>query len=246
MGQLDGKVAIVTGGGSGIGKGIARAYAEEGCAVVIAGRNAQRLDAVAEELRATGSTIVPIPTNVTDEAQVKALFAQTMERFGRLDIVVNSSGAFDGGPIDEISLDAWNNVIGANLTGPFLCIREAFPIMRKAGGGRIINIGSISAQRTRENMAPYTSSKFGVWGLTQSAALEGRPYGIAVSCLHPGNTLVERRAAGLQAGRSEDDEPMIAVEDMARVALLMATLPPEANMLEAIVLPITQLYVGRG
>ena len=246
MGQLDGKVAIVTGGGSGIGKGIARAYAEEGCAVVIAGRNAQRLDAVAEELRATGSTIVPIPTNVTDEAQVKALFAQTMERFGRLDIVVNSSGAFDGGPIDEISLDAWNNVIGANLTGPFLCIREAFPIMRKAGGGRIINIGSISAQRTRENMAPYTSSKFGVWGLTQSAALEGRPYGIAVSCLHPGNTLVERRASGLQAGRSEDDEPMIAVEDMARVALLMATLPPEANMLEAIVLPITQLYVGRG
>lgn len=246
MGQLDGKVAIVTGGGSGIGKGIARAYAEEGCAVVIAGRNAQRLDAVAEELRATGSTIVPIPTNVTDEAQVKALFAQTMERFGRLDIVVNSSGAFDGGPIDEISLDAWNNVIGANLTGPFLCIREAFPIMKKAGGGRIINIGSISAQRTRENMAPYTSSKFGVWGLTQSAALEGRPYGIAVSCLHPGNTLVERRAAGLQAGRSEDDEPMIAVEDMARVALLMATLPPEANMLEAIVLPITQLYVGRG
>jgi len=246
MGQLDGRVAIVTGGGSGIGKGIARAYAEEGCAVVIAGRNAQRLDAVAEELRATGSTIVPIPTNVTDEAQVKALFAQTMERFGRLDIVVNSSGAFDGGPIDEISLDAWNNVIGANLTGPFLCIREAFPIMKKAGGGRIINIGSISAQRTRENMAPYTSSKFGVWGLTQSAALEGRPYGIAVSCLHPGNTLVERRAAGLQAGRSEDDEPMIAVEDMARVALLMATLPPEANMLEAIVLPITQLYVGRG
>jgi len=246
MGQLDGRVAIVTGGGSGIGKGIARAYAEEGCAVVIAGRNAQRLDAVAEELRATGSTIVPIPTNVTDEAQVKGLFAQTMERFGRLDIVVNSSGAFDGGPIDEISLDAWNNVIGANLTGPFLCIREAFPIMKKAGGGRIINIGSISAQRTRENMAPYTSSKFGVWGLTQSAALEGRPYGIAVSCLHPGNTLVERRAAGLQAGRSEDDEPMIAVEDMARVALLMATLPPEANMLEAIVLPITQLYVGRG
>ncbi len=246
MGQLDGKVAIVTGGGSGIGKGIARAYAEEGCAVVIAGRNAQRLDAVAEELRATGSTIVPIPTNVTDEAQVKALFAQTMKQFGRLDIVVNSSGAFDGGPIDEISLDAWNNVIGANLTGPFLCIREAFPIMRKAGGGRIINIGSISAQRTRENMAPYTSSKFGVWGLTQSAALEGRPYGIAVSCLHPGNTLVERRAAGLQAGRSEDDEPMIAVEDMARVALLMATLPPEANMLEAVVLPIKQLYIGRG
>lgn len=246
MGQLDGKVAIVTGGGSGIGKGIARAFAQEGCSVVIAGRNAERLGSVAEELRTTGSEIMAVPTDVTDEGQVKALFARTMERFGRLDIVVNSSGAFDGGPIDQLSLDAWNNVIGANLTGPFLCIREAFPIMKKAGGGRIINIGSISAQRSRENMAPYTSSKFGVWGLTQSAALEGRPYGIAVSCLHPGNTLVERRAAGLTAGRREDDEPMISVDDMARVALLMATLPPEANMLEAIVLPVTQLYLGRG
>lgn len=245
MGQLDGKVAIVTGGGSGIGKGIAQAYAQEGCAVVIAGRNAERLNAAADELRATGK-IVAVPTDVTVEEQVKALFAKTMERFGRLDILVNSSGAFDGGPIDRITLQAWNNVIGANVTGPFLCIREAFPIMKRAGGGRIINIGSISAQRTRENMAPYTASKFGIWGLTQSAALEGRPYGIAVSCLHPGNTLVERRAAGMAAGRREDDEPMIAVEDMARVALLMATLPPETNMLEAIVLPVTQLYIGRG
>ena len=95
-------------------------------------------------------------------------------------------------------------------------------------------------------MAPYTTSKHAIWGLTQSAALEGRPYGIAVSCLHPGNTLVERRAAGMASGRREDDEPMIAVENMARVALLMATLPPEANMLEAIVLPVTQLYIGRG
>ena len=103
-----------------------------------------------------------------------ALFRQTMDRFGRLDILVNSAGAFDGGPIEDLSLEAWNNVIGACLTGPFLCIREAFKIMKPAGGGRIINIGSISAQRSRVNSAPYTSSKFGVWGLTQSAALEGR------------------------------------------------------------------------
>jgi NAD(P)-dependent dehydrogenase (short-subunit alcohol dehydrogenase family) len=246
MGQLDGKVAIVAGGGSGIGKGIARAFAQEGCTVVIAARNAGRLNATAEELRATGSEIVAIPTDVTVEEQVKALFGETMERFGRLDILVNSSGAFDGGPIDQISLEAWNNVMGANVTGPFLCTREAFGIMKEAGGGRIINIGSISAQRSRENMAPYTTSKHAIWGLSQSAALEGRPYGIAVSCLHPGNTLVERRAAGMAAGRREDDEPMIAVEDMARVALLMATLPPEANMLEAIVLPVTQSYIGRG
>ena len=243
MKQLQNKVAIVTGGGSGIGKGIARAFADEGCAVVVAGRTVSRLEASAEELRDSGSEVIAIPTDVTDEAQVKALFGQTMERFGRLDILVNSSGAFDSGPIDELSLAAWNNVIGANLTGPFLCTREAFRIMKPAGGGRIINIGSISAQRSRLSLAPYTASKFGVWGLTQATALEGRDYGIAVSCLHPGNTVVERRSS---SGKASDDEPMIAVEDMARVALLMATLPPEANMLEAIVLPVTQMYLGRG
>jgi len=257
MAELQGKVAIVTGGGTGIGKGIAQAFAEEGCTVVIASRNEARLRAAAEslsqavrgKLHHTGAEIAAIPTDVTVESQVKALFAQTMDRFGRLDILVNSSGAFDGGPIDEISFQAWQNVIGANLTGPFLCIREAFPIMKAAGGGRIINIGSISAQRTREQMAPYTASKFGIWGLTQAAALEGRPHGIAVSCLHPGNTAVERRMTpdvSVRRDREADQEPMIPTEEIARVALLMATLPPEANMLEAIVLPVTQLYIGRG
>jgi NAD(P)-dependent dehydrogenase (short-subunit alcohol dehydrogenase family) len=243
MAQLQDKVAVVTGGGSGIGKGIALAFAEEGCAVILAGRTVPRLEAAAKEIRQIGAQAVAIPTDVTDEAQVVALFQQTMDRFGRLDILVNSSGAFDGGPIEDLSLEAWNNVIGACLTGPFLCTREAFKIMKPAGGGRIINIGSISAQRSRVNSAPYTSSKFGVWGLTQSAALEGRPYGISVGCLHPGNTAVERR---MDSDRTSDDEPMIATADMARVALLMATLPPEANMLEAIVLPVEQLYIGRG
>lgn len=247
MGKLDGKVAIVTGGGSGIGKGIARAYAEEGCAVVLAGRNVARLEQAAQEMAgATGAAVLAVPTDVTDEAQVKALFAQTMERFGRLDILVNSSGAFDGGRVDQISLEAWNRVMGANVTGPFLCTREAFAIMKDAGGGRIINIGSISAQRPRENSSPYTTSKHAIWGLTQAAALDGREFGIAVSCLHPGNTLVERREHGAAAGRDQDIEPMIPTEDMARAALLMVTLPPEANMLEAIVLPVTQKYVGRG
>ena len=243
MRQLEGKVAIVAGGGSGIGKGIAKAFAAEGCSVVIAGRNADRLRAASEELSKTGAQILAIPTDVTEEAQVLALFKQTIERFGRLDILVNSSGAFDGGPIDQISLAAWDRVMGANVTGPFLCTREAFKIMKAAGGGRIINIGSISAQRSREGMAPYTTSKFAIAGLTQSTALEGREYGIAASCLHPGNTLVERRMA---SGSTQDAEPMIAVENIARAALLMATLPPEANMLEAIVLPVTQKYIGRG
>ncbi|NLS77663.1 MAG: SDR family oxidoreductase [Chloroflexi bacterium] len=243
MGQLEHKVAIVTGGGSGIGKAIAEAFLREGCAVTIAGRNAKRLRAAAEELRAGGGEVWDVPTDVVQEEQVQELFRQVMARHGRLNILVNSSGAFDGGPLEELTLETWNKVIGANLTGPFLCTREAFRIMKPAGGGRIINIGSISAQRTRMNNAPYTSSKFGIWGLTQSAALEGRPYGIAVSCLHPGNTAVEWR---LDEGIEMNREPMVAPEEMARVALLMATLPPEANMLEAIVLPVKQLYIGRG
>jgi NAD(P)-dependent dehydrogenase (short-subunit alcohol dehydrogenase family) len=243
MGQLQGKVAIVTGGGSGIGKGIALAFAAEGCGVVLAGRTLSRLEQAATEIRALGVECLAVGCDVTDEAQVMALFEQTMSSFGRLDILVNSSGAFDDAPLEELTMAQWNNVLGACLTGPFLCTREAFKIMKPAGGGRIINIGSISASRTRINMAPYTAAKFGVWGLTQAAALEGRDYGIAVSCLHPGNTAVERR---MSSGRESDAEPMIPTADMARVALLMATLPPGANMLEAIVLPLGQLYIGRG
>lgn len=243
MGQLTGKTAIVTGGGSGIGKGIALAFAGEGCNLVLVGRTLSRLQTAQAEMQALGVDCLAVRCDVACEADVQALFAETMAHFGRLDILVNSAGAFDDGPLEELTLDQWNNVLGACLTGPFLCTREAFKIMKPAGGGRIINIGSISASRTRVNMAPYTSAKFGVWGLTQAAALEGRDYGIAVSCLHPGNTAVERR---MDSDRDMDDEPMIATEEMARVALLMATLPPDANMLEAIVLPLGQKYIGRG
>ncbi len=238
MGQLTGKVAIVTGGGSGIGKGIAKLFGQEGCSVVIAGRTAARLEAAAEEMRQAGAQVLAVPTNVADEAQVAALFARAMEAYGRLDILVNAAGAFDGGPVENLSLEAWQNVVDANLTGPFLCTREAFRIMKPAGGGRIVNIGSISAQRSRLYSAPYTATKFGVDGLTHATALEGRDYGIAVSALHPGNTLVERRQGV--------NEPMFDVEVIARTALFMVTLPPEANMFQAIVLPLEQSYIGRG
>jgi NAD(P)-dependent dehydrogenase (short-subunit alcohol dehydrogenase family) len=240
MGQLTGQVAIITGGGSGIGKGIAKAFADEGCAVVIAGRQVERLAKAAVDLSAGGATIVAIPTDVVEEAQVSALFQQTMQRFGKLDILVNASGAFDSGPIEALTLQAWNNVMGACVTGPFLCTREAFRIMKPAGHGRVINIGSISAQRSRENMSPYTTAKFAIEGFTHSAALEGRDFGIAVSCLHPGNVMVERRAD------ARGTEPMMETPTIARAALLMATLPPDVNMLDAIVLPLTQKYLGRG
>lgn len=238
MGQLSGKVALVTGGGSGIGRGIALRFAQEGCAVVIVGRTGVRLDAVAKEIAQAGGQALAVIADVSDEAQVAAAFARTIQAYGRLDILINAAGAFDGGPVEELSLAAWQNVMNANLTGPFLCTREAFRIMKPAGGGRIINIGSISAQRSRMHSAPYTATKFGVDGLTHATALEGRAYGIAVSALHPGNTLVERRQGV--------GEPMFEVDVIARTALFMVTLPPEANMFEAIVLPLEQLYLGRG
>ena len=250
MGQLDGKVAIVTGGGSGIGKGIAKAFVDEGCSVVIAARNADRLNATAKELTdeaGSAGTVVAVPADVTDEEQMSNLFAETMERFGRLDILVNSSGAFDGAPVEDLTMEQWQRVLQVNVTGPFLGAREAFKIMKKQGGGRIINIGSIAAQRPRHSSSPYTTSKYAVTGLTHSLALEGRDHGIAVSVLHPGNVMVERRGDGKSAtGRDEGPEPMISTADIGRTALLTATLPGNANMLEAIVLPLGQHYLGRG
>ena len=154
MGQLDGKIAIVTGGGSGIGKGIAKAFVDEGCAVVIAARNGGRLNAAARELAWDAGTVVAIPTDVNDEDQMANLFAKTMEQFGRLDILVSNSGAFDGAPVDEPTMEQWQRVLQVNVTGPFLGAREAFRIMKKQGGGRIINIGSISAQRPRHSRRP--------------------------------------------------------------------------------------------
>ncbi len=243
MHRLEGKVALITGSNQGIGKGIARAFAAEGARVAICARNAAKLDNTVSELRASGADVFAMPFDVTDEAAVKAWVAAAHERFGRIDILVNNAGAFDGGRLDNVSLAAWNNVIGACLTGTFLCSRAVFPIMRQQGGGRIINIGSISSQRPREGGVPYAAAKFGVWGMTQAIALDGRPFGISCSCLHPGNVLVERRA---DSELQSDAEPMMSVETISEVAVTMAALPAHVNMLEAIVLPVGQDYLGRG
>ncbi|MYF97980.1 SDR family oxidoreductase [Candidatus Poribacteria bacterium] len=243
MGQLDGKVAIVTGGNRGIGKGIAKGLAAEGASLTIAARDAELLTQTADELRENGTKVLTVPTDVTEEEQIKTLFDKAMAEYDRLDILVNNAGAFDGGPIDELSTEAWDKVISVNLRAPFLCSREAMRIMKAQGeGGRIINVGSISAHRVRPNTAPYSSSKFGIWGLTQVTALEGRPHGITASCLQPGNTYVER----IQNRPQPPSEPMMDVDALAQAAVLMATLPPNINMLEATVLPVEQLYVGRG
>ena len=243
MSKLTGKVAVITGANQRIGKGIARACAVRGAKLALCARNADRLNATARELEAAGADLLAMPVDVTDERTVERFFDAVIARFGRVDILVNNAGAFDGGRIDELTLEAWNNVIGACLTGAFLCSRRAFALMKQQGGGRILNIGSISAQRPRENSAAYAAAKFGVWGLTQATALDGRPFGIVASCLHPGNVLVERRQ---ESGDVADDEPMMNVETIAEAAMAMLTLPPEVNMLEAIVLPVGQLYLGRG
>ena len=245
MGQLDGKTAIITGGGTGIGKASARAFAREGAAtLVLASRNTENLQTAASELRPLGANVHVVQTDVAKEADVKALFEKSMAVMDRLDILVNNSGAFDGGPVDEVPLDIWQKVIDVNLTGPFLCTREAVRIMKKQGGGRIINIGSISAQMARMNSAPYTTSKHGIVGLTKSTALEGRPHGISASCLHPGNVAVEWRVAGDSSPLNQ--EPMMTPDDIARATLAMAAMPPDVNMLESIVLPVEQPYLGRG
>jgi NAD(P)-dependent dehydrogenase (short-subunit alcohol dehydrogenase family) len=243
MPALVSKVALITGGNRGIGKGIALGLGLEGAALVLVGRGAEELEKTRSELVARCFQVLPIVADVTDEKQVLDIFAKTIERFSRLDILVNNAGAFDGGPIDELSLETWDKVMAVNLRGPFLCTREAFRIMKKQGGGRIINIGSISAQRVRPGSAPYSTSKHGIWGLTQVTALEGRDFGITCGCLHPGNVRVERRQ---NSGKTEDEEPMMSIEELAQTAVLMATLPPHVNMLEAIVLPMGQKYVGRG
>ncbi len=242
MGKLEGKVAIVTGGSRGIGKAIARGLAAEGAKLVITARGVEKLNQTAHELASAGRTIIPIPADVTDEAQVTALFQRTVELFHRLDILVNNAGAFPGGPIDELSVEVWDKVIAANLRGPFLCTRAAMRIMKPQRSGRILNIGSISAQRPRLNSAPYSTSKFGLWGLTNVTALEGREFGISACCLHPGNVPLEDPS--LSARRP--DEPMMEAEELAEVAVLMASQPAHINLLEAIVLPVAQEYLGRG
>jgi len=237
--ELEGKVAVVTGASTGIGKGIAQSFVREGAKVVLASRNEQGLRAVADELRSEKGTVLVVPTDVRRESEVISLFEKTLREFGRLDILVNNAGIFRPAPLDETSLEMWQATIDTNLTGAFLCTRESVKIMKSRGGGRIINIGSISAQMPRPNGVAYSCSKAGLVSLTRTTALMGRNFGIVAGCIHPGNT-----NTGLMT--ETPDEPMMEIAELVRTVLAMATLPPHVNMLDAIVLPTTQLYLGRG
>lgn len=243
MNRLAGKVALVTGAGRGIGRGIAKSFAAEGCHLMLTARTQADLERMEDELASTGVDVRTKTADVADADRMGEIFQQLKQEFGRLDLLVNNAGAFDGGPIDELSLEDWDRVIATNLRGPFICTQHAMRMMKQQQSGRIINIGSISGQRVRFGSAPYSASKHGIWGLTQVTALEGREFGITCGCLCPGNILTERRE---ESDAEADREPMITVEDISEVALLMAALPPNVEMLEAIVLPHQQLYVGRG
>ena len=237
------KSAIITGASRGIGFGLASALVSEGCRVVICSRSHTEIAQAAERLASNGALAIGVKADIADEREVRVLFEQAVRNFGTVDLLINNAGNFDGGPIEQLEVADWENVLGACLTGPFLCTREAFRIMKPRRSGRILNIGSISAQRPRLNSVPYTSAKFGVQGLTLASALEGRPFGISVSCLHPGNVLVERRQ---QTNAESDQEPMMSVDSIVKAAMAMLKLPHDVNFLEAIVLPTAQDYLGRG
>ena len=238
--MLDGKIALVTGGGSGIGKAIAQAFAAAGARVTLAGRRREVLEAAAGDI---GAAAEAAPCDVTDDAQVDSLFAGVAERHGRLDVLVNNAGMSAPGPTHEMDPDKWRKVIDVNLTGAFLCARAALRLMIPAKSGRILNIGSISAQMSRAHAAPYTASKFGLEGLTRSLALDAREHGIAVGILHPGNV-----ATDIWRGREEISrrEGLIPLAEIGRAAAAMAGMDPAVNVLTATVLPVTQPYLGRG
>jgi NAD(P)-dependent dehydrogenase (short-subunit alcohol dehydrogenase family) len=247
------KVAIVTGAGSGIGKAVALALMREGYAVVLSGRRKERLEAAALEGKSSGARTLIVPTDVSDPASVKALFAKTKVSFGRLDLLFNNAGTgAPPVPLEELTYEQWKSVVDINLTGAFLCTQEAFKLMKsqEPRGGRIINNGSISAHAPRPNSAPYTSTKHAITGLTKSTSLDGRKYDIACGQIDIGNAATEmtaRMKSGVpQAHGSVAVEPTMDVENVARSVVLMAGLPLDANVQFLTVMATKMPFVGRG
>jgi NAD(P)-dependent dehydrogenase (short-subunit alcohol dehydrogenase family) len=247
------KVALVTGAGTGIGKAVALAFLQEGYRVTLAGRRKELLEqAVAEAGTAAGQAL-SVPTDVRDPASVRALFTQTREAFGRLDVLFNNAGVSAPGiPLEDLSYEQWQAVVDTNLTGAFLCTQEAFKIMKSQDprGGRIINNGSISAHAPRPNSAPYTATKHAMSGLTKSTALDGRKYDIACGQIDIGNALTEMAAVmtrGVpQANGSLAVEPVMDVQHVARAVLHMAALPLDTNILFMTIMATKMPFVGRG
>ena len=244
------KIALVTGAGSGVGRAAALALTREGYSVVLAGRKAENLQAVAKE--AAGETLV-VPTDVREAASIQALFAKTKDAFGRLDLLFNNAGvSMRGMPLEDIPLDRWLSVVATNLTGTFLCTQEAVKIMKAQNprGGRIINNGSISAHAPRPGTAAYTATKHAITGLTKQTSLDCRNYDICCSQIDIGNAatpLTEKMAEGMpQADGRVMPEARMNVDDVGRAVVYMASLPLDANVLFMTVMANKMPFVGRG
>ncbi len=247
------KAAIVTGAGSGIGRAAALALLREGYSVVLAGRRPDALAATADRAGADRDRALVVPSDVADPASVAALFEAAKQAFGRFDLLFNNAGTGARAvPLEELTVEEWRRVVDVNLTGAFLCTREAFRLMKDQSprGGRIINNGSISAYSPRPNSAPYTATKHAITGLTKSTALDGRKYDIAVGQIDIGNADTEmtaRMKAGvLQADGSLAAEPTIDVGHVAAAIVYMASLPLDANVLFMTVMATKMPFVGRG
>jgi NAD(P)-dependent dehydrogenase (short-subunit alcohol dehydrogenase family) len=245
------KVAVVTGGSTGIGAAAATALARDGWTVVVAARRRPPL----EELVAAHPDLAldPVPTDVTDEESVRSLFHGTATRHGRVDLLFNNAGmSAPPRELDEIPLEEWQAVVSVNLTGVFLCTREAFGIMRRQEpqGGRIINNGSISAHSPRPRSIAYTATKHAITGLTKSTALDGRPYDIACGQIDVGNAATDL-TAGIAEGAPQADgsmraEPRMRAEDVARAVVYMASLPLDSNVATMTVMATKMPFIGRG
>jgi NAD(P)-dependent dehydrogenase (short-subunit alcohol dehydrogenase family) len=250
--SASGKVAIITGGGSGIGRAVTVAFLGAGFRVALAGRHEPSLAAtVAQADEAVRRNALPVVADVTDPISVHRLFTRVEEAFGRIDVLFNNAGiSAPSVPLDELSVDQWSRVIATNLTGAFLCTQEAFRVMKRQRprGGRIINNGSISAHAPRPHSAAYTASKHAITGLTKSTSLDGREFDIACGQIDIGNARTELAdnlvAAARAAGRSP--EPMIDVKYVADAVLQMASLPLDANILFMTIMATKMPYVGRG
>ena len=247
------KTAIVTGAGSGIGRAVALALLNNGYRVALAGRRRDALDQTVSAAGATAKQALAVPTDVSDPAAVRALFAKVAATFGRLDLLFNNAGV--GAPginLEDLSVEQWKTVVDINLTGVFLCVQEAFRMMKsqEPRGGRIINNGSISAHAPRPNSAPYTATKHAITGLTKSASLDGRKYDIACGQIDIGNAatdLAARMAKGVpQANGQVAVEPLMDVTHVASAVVYMAGLPLDANVQFMTIMATKMPFVGRG
>ena len=246
------KIALVTGGGTGVGRAAALALAATGFDIVLAGRRPEPIDNVAGEVRAAGRRALAVPTDVTNPAAVTALFDAAVKEFGRIDVLFNNAGMSAGGPIEDMAFETWKQVVDVNLTGVFLCMQAAFRVMKAQDprGGRIINNGSISAYAPRPGSYAYTATKHAVTGLTKTGSLDGRQWDIAVGQIDIGNAdsnLAERMKRGVpQANGDIRPEPVMELKHVGDAIVYMANLPLEANVQFMTVMATKMPFVGRG